>query len=75
MAQAQAAELAIIHVVDDDQPERLVEMEVRESERVLAELTSAVSELRDVRCHPMVVKGDPFDAIVQTRRRKGLISS
>jgi universal stress protein E len=66
LAQAQAAELAIIHVVDDDQPQRLVEMEVRESERMLAELTSAVSELRDVRCHPMVVKGDPFDAIVRT---------
>jgi nucleotide-binding universal stress UspA family protein len=66
LARAEAAELAIIHVVDDDQPQRLVEMEVRESERMLAELISAVSELRDVRCHPMVVKGDPFDAIVRT---------
>jgi universal stress protein E len=66
LAQAETAELAIIHVVDDDQPQRLVEMEVRESERMLRELTSAVSELRDVRCHPMVVKGDPFDAIVRT---------
>ncbi|MCK1638922.1 universal stress protein [Bradyrhizobium sp. 157] len=66
LAQAEAADLAIIHVVDDDQPQGLVEMEARESERMLAELISAVSELRDVRCHPMVVMGDPFDAIVRT---------
>lgn len=66
LARAEAAELAIIHVVDDDQPQQLAEMEVRESERMLAELISVVTELRDVRCHPMVVKGDPFDAIVRT---------
>jgi len=30
------------------------------------ELIGVVAELRDVRCHPMVVKGDPFDAIVRT---------
>jgi len=66
LAQAQTAELAIMHVVDDDQPQHLVEMEVRESERMLTELTTVVSELRDVRCHPMVVEGDPFDAIART---------
>jgi len=66
LARAEAADLVIIHVVDDDQPQRLVEMEMRESERVLEELISAVSELRDVRCHPIVVKGDPCDAIVRT---------
>ena len=66
LAQSEAAELAIIHVVDDDQPQCLVEMEVRESERMLAELIRAVPQLRDVRCHPTVVTGDPFDAIVRT---------
>lgn len=66
LARAMAAELAIVHVVDDDQPLRLIEMEVRESERMLAELISAVSELQDLRCHPMVVIGDPFDAILRT---------
>jgi universal stress protein E len=66
LAQATAAELAIVHVVDDDQPQRLVGMEARESERMLTELIGAMSELRDVRCHPRVVIGDPFDAIVRT---------
>ncbi|WP_424629724.1 universal stress protein [Bradyrhizobium sp. SYSU BS000235] len=66
LARSAAAELALVHVVDDDQPLRLVEMEMRESERMLAELISAVRELQDLRCHPMVVKGDPFDAILRT---------
>lgn len=66
LARAAAADLALVHVVDDDQPQQLVEMEVRESERMLAELISAVSELQDVRCHPMVAVGDPFDAILRT---------
>jgi len=66
LARARAAELVIVHVVDDDQPQRLVEMEMHESERMLAELVSAVPEMSDVSCHPMVVSGDPFDAIVRT---------
>jgi universal stress protein E len=66
LARAKAAKLAIVHVVDDDQPQRLVETEVRESERMLAELIGAVPEMRDVPCDPMVVIGDPFDAIVRT---------
>ncbi|WP_424631769.1 universal stress protein [Bradyrhizobium sp. SYSU BS000235] len=66
LARAAAAELALVHVVDDDQPPRFVEMETRESERMLAELISAVSELRGLRCHPMVAVGDPFDAILRT---------
>jgi universal stress protein E len=66
LARARAAELVIVHVVDDDQPQRLVEMETHESERMLAELVSAVPEMGDVSCHPMVVSGDPFDAIVRT---------
>lgn len=71
LARAAAAELSIVHVVDDDQPQRLVEMEIRESERMLAELIDAVSELRGLRCHPMVVTGDPFDAIVRTAAAQG----
>ena len=66
LAKAKHAELMIVHVVDDDQPQRLVETEVRESERMLTELISAVPEMRDVPCHPRVVTGDPFDAIVRT---------
>jgi universal stress protein E len=65
LAQAQDAQLHLLHVVDDDQPEGLVSMEKREAERVLTEQMSSMSELRGVRCRSMVVTGDPFDAILR----------
>jgi universal stress protein E len=65
LAQANGAELDIVHVVDDDQPEELVRMEKREAERVLTEQAGSMSELRGVRPRPMVVTGDPFDGILR----------
>jgi universal stress protein E len=65
LAQAQDAQLHILHVVDDDQPQGLVGMERREAERVLTEQMSSMSELRGVQCRPMVVTGDPFDGILR----------
>ena len=65
MAQARDAELALVHVVDDDQPKDLVEIETREAERILAEQIGAMSELRGAKCRPMVVAGDPFDGILR----------
>jgi len=66
LAQAGGARLALVHVVDDDQPQDLVEIERREAERILAEQIGAMAELRGVQCRPMVVTGDPFDAILRT---------
>lgn len=66
LAQAKGAELALVHVVDDDQPNDLVEIERREAERILAEQISAMAELRGARCRPMVVAGDPFDGVLRT---------
>ena len=66
LAHARGAELALVHVVDDDQPQGLVDMESREAERMLAEQIEAMPELREVQSHPMVVTGDPFDAILRT---------
>ena len=42
------------------------QIERREAERILAEQISAMAELRDARCRPMVVAGDPFDGILRT---------
>ena len=66
LAQATGAELALVHVVDDDQPQDLIEMERREAERILAEQIGAMAEFRGVQCRPMVATGDPFDAILRT---------
>ena len=65
LAQASDAHLALVHVVDDDQPQALVAMEKREAERILTEQISVMSELREVQCRPMVVGGSPFSGILQ----------
>lgn len=66
LAKASGTQLDIVHVVDDDQPAQMVEMERREADQVLAEQMKAMAELSDVRCQAMVVVGDPFDGILRT---------
>ena len=66
LAQASKAPLTLVHVVDDDQPEALVQMETREAERILAEQVSVMAELRGVECRPIVVGGSPFSGILHT---------
>jgi len=56
LAQASNADLALVHVVDDDQPEALVDMEKREAERILAEQVSVMAELQGVKCRPTVIR-------------------
>jgi universal stress protein E len=66
LAQAGGAELTLVHVVDDDRPKNLVEIEMREAERILAEKISAMAELRGAQCRSLVVAGDPFDGILRS---------
>jgi universal stress protein E len=65
LAQPGNAQLHIVHVVDDDQPEELVHMEKREAERLLIEQVGSMSELRGTKPNRMVVAGDPFDGILR----------
>ena len=66
LAHARNAELHLVHVVDDDQPEELVRMEKREGQRVLFEQVNSMPELRGIQCRPVVVTGDPFDGILRS---------
>jgi len=66
LAQPERAQLHIVHVVDDDQPEELVRLEKREAERVLNEQAGSMPELSGVQAQLMVVTGDPFDGILKT---------
>ena len=66
LAQPGRAQLHIVHVVDDDQPEELVRLEKREAERVLNEQAGSMPELSGVQGQLMVVTGDPFDGILKT---------
>jgi universal stress protein E len=64
LAQSRGAQVTVLHVVDDDQPSAMVEMESREAERILTEQVGAMSELQGVESRPVVAPGDPFDGIL-----------
>jgi universal stress protein E len=64
LAQSRGAQVTVLHVVDDDQPSALVEMESREAERILTEQVGAMPELQGVESRPVVAPGDPFDGIL-----------
>lgn len=65
LAGANDAELLLVHVVDDDQPEGLIAVETREIQRILGEQISAMPELQNVRCRPLVAAGDAFEGILR----------
>lgn len=66
LARDRGANLHLVHVVDDDQPEELVRMERREAQRLLAEHSNSMPELRNVQCNSVVIAGDPFDGILRS---------
>jgi nucleotide-binding universal stress UspA family protein len=66
LAQPGHAQLHVVHVIDDDQPEEMVRVEKREAERVLREQAGTMPELNGVQTQLMVVTGDPFDGILRT---------
>ncbi|HET9715633.1 MAG TPA: universal stress protein [Pseudolabrys sp.] len=72
LAQGPEAQLHILHVVDDDQPDELVRIEKREAERLLAEQLDSMPELRGVRSRSIVTTGEPFDAILRVAADLGV---
>lgn len=69
LAKDGAARLVLAHVVDDDQPERLVAAERQAAEAMLDETVRTRPELRDISCAAMVVLGEPFDGIVRAAQQ------
>lgn len=66
LAQSSGARVAIVHVVDDDRPESLLDLEKREAERIISEQIGAMRELQGVDCRAVVSKGSAFRGILQT---------
>ena len=66
LAKARNAELHLVHVVDDDQPDELINLEKTEAQRILLEQTNSIPELREVQCRSFVITGDPFDGILRS---------
>lgn len=65
LARNAGAQLTLVHVVDDDQPQARLEMERGEANRMLAEQISMMPELQNIHCSPMVVTGSPFSGILR----------
>lgn len=68
LAQASGASLAVVHVVDDEQPQALLEMERREANEILREQMIVMPELQQTRCNPLVVTGSAFSGILDAAR-------
>lgn len=68
LARQIAAELTLVHVVDDDQPQALVELEHREADKILNEQIASIAELRGLRCQAVVTTGEAFDGILKTAK-------
>jgi len=60
------AELTIVHVVEDDQPQAMIDLERREAERYLGEQIATLAELRGLRCRPVVTTGEASDGVLRT---------
>lgn len=65
LAQEAGAELVLLSVVNDDQPETLVATEKREVATLLAEQAHAMPEMQALKPRLRVEAGDAFDAIIR----------
>lgn len=69
IAREAGARLVLAHVVDDDQPERIVVAECDLAETALADAIREHSYLEGLACSPLVVCGTPFAGIVQAAQQ------
>ena len=72
LARQNATELLLTHVVDDDQPQRLIDVERREAAALLDELASTIRESDGIECQSHVAIGDAFEGIVRMAEESGV---
>lgn len=63
LARTISATLDLVHVVDADQPEKLVQSQQRDARALLRAVTATVRKTDGVPCKAHVVLGEPFQAI------------
>lgn len=69
LARQASAELVLVHVIDDDQPRQLAELQEQASAALLEDLSQT---LRDdgISCESRVIFGDPFEGIVRAAKHE-----
>lgn len=75
LARQSGAALTLVHVVDDDQPERIVAVERMEAERLLADLVQTVRQTDGIPCEAEVILAAPSRASRARLRRRPRVSS
>lgn len=65
LARQTGAELVLLHIVDGDQPERLVALGQSEGRKILEEQIAAITELQGVPCRPVIATGAAYEAILR----------
>lgn len=68
LAKTSGASLSLVHVIDDDQPKRIIRAEKQAAEAVLKEQTRSLHEIDGLACASRIVLGDPFEGITQAAR-------
>jgi nucleotide-binding universal stress UspA family protein len=71
LARQSSAQLVLVHVVDDDQPQQLVAFKRREAEAFLTDLAKTLCEADGRACESRVVLGAPFQRIIDTADELG----
>lgn len=59
------ANMLLVHVVDDDQPRRIVDAERDEASTVLRQMAATLRDVDGVACEPRVILASPFVGIAQ----------
>ncbi|MEQ9246878.1 MAG: universal stress protein, partial [Nitratireductor sp.] len=65
------ARLTLVHVVDDDQPRRIVQAERSATDAILEEQARTLQKADGLECDSRLVQGDPFEGIAQAADDRG----
>lgn len=65
LARQASAELVLLHVIDDDQPRRLLELQEQAVYALLQELALTIRDGDGFPCETRVILGDPFEGIAR----------
>ena len=60
------ASVTILHAIDDDQPELLINNEREVASKLLSDQARSLREIDDVSCDHRIVLGDPFEGIAKS---------
>ncbi len=65
------ASISLIHVIDDEQPKRIIKAERAAALALLSEQAQSLREIDAVACDHRIVLGDPFQGIIEAAGESG----